>query len=266
MPQIQTFDLNQRTEPGVNPAEENIVKFFSKLGKDYKDKEDRVEIGKIIEEYTGNVDKAAGITQARKSIATGTLSPTKQLQANELINAEEKSIIERDKQLNSQVKAMADIEEKRRKDIQDKQALLDKEEKANLEKADKKLRDQNEVRETLLKAGETPEEADRLAPILSPAAANARLANANAVNKEKTKAKIKSDVEEESSKITQNAFNKLVPLIPKAGVGTGLLSYYGGENAKTYGEFSSLTGALEANLIDKVSRGTLSIARFKYIV
>ena len=192
MPSLQTVDLNQETEPGVNPAETNMVNFFSKLGKDYKDKEDRVEIGKILEQYSTNKDKAQGISQARTEIAKGTLSPTKQLQANELINAEEKAVIERDKMLNLQVKTLAD---QARKDT------IAKEKKA----ADKAKKDaitaENKV--ILKSAGKTDAEIDDLAPKISTATARTMIPTNTKSNKDIFESGLAKEASKEVPKLEQ---------------------------------------------------------------
>ncbi len=74
-------------------------------------------------------------------------------------------------------------------------------------------------------------------------------------NKEETKAKDQ----------TQKVFNRLVELIPDVGRSGIVTSKLGGETAKAYSEFTSLTGGLESFLVEMVNRGTLSNVRFKYI-
>lgn len=50
------------------------------------------------------------------------------------------------------------------------------------------------------------------------------------------------------------------------GLGSNIRSHlHGGQTAEDYGQFQSAMGGLEAILVDMVSRGTLSNARFKYI-
>lgn len=79
------------------------------------------------------------------------------------------------------------------------------------------------------------------------------------------KEKIKKEEEEKSKDVTQNAFNELAGLIPKVGRTGILTSKLGGDTAKAYANFTSLTGALEALLVEKVNRGALSNKRFEYI-
>lgn len=77
----------------------------------------------------------------------------------------------------------------------------------------------------------------------------------------------KENESRESHETAQKAFNKMSELVNgnKLGRGSGFKSFFGGETAKQSGKFQSLTGALEALLVDKVNRGTLSNTRFQYI-
>jgi hypothetical protein len=69
----------------------------------------------------------------------------------------------------------------------------------------------------------------------------------------------------ESKEITQKSFDELVNLIPEVGRSGILTSKLGGDTAKSFAKFQTLTGALESNLVELVNRGTLSNTRFKYI-
>jgi len=74
---------------------------------------------------------------------------------------------------------------------------------------------------------------------------------------------------EDQKKIAQDAFNRQSELLKKGNIGLG--SKYkavllGGEAAEDVGEFESLGGSMESMLKDKVSKGVLSQARFKYII
>lgn len=78
----------------------------------------------------------------------------------------------------------------------------------------------------------------------------------------------KEGKEEESKKIAQESFDRMNEILNKGNLGLGSKlkgKVFGKETAEDVGEFESLSGALEALLVDKVSRGTLSNARFKYI-
>ncbi len=88
--------------------------------------------------------------------------------------------------------------------------------------------------------------------------------------KEKTKEEIKQEEQAEGKQRAQQVFNELSDLVKGGNVGfgsgiKGSIPYLGANNAKDTGKFNSLTGGLEAILVDLVSRGTLSNARFKYI-
>lgn len=80
-------------------------------------------------------------------------------------------------------------------------------------------------------------------------------------NKQLTKEK----EEEKAQETTQRAFDNIAALIPDVGRSGILTSKLGGDTAKAYSQFTSLTGALEALLVEKVNRGALSNTRFKYI-
>ena len=84
------------------------------------------------------------------------------------------------------------------------------------------------------------------------------------VLKEK-KGQEKGGLEKKAHETTQRAFNSLASLIPKVGRSRILESTFGGETAGSFAEFTSLTGALEALLVEQVNRGALSNTRFNYI-
>lgn len=76
---------------------------------------------------------------------------------------------------------------------------------------------------------------------------------------------IKAKEEEKALEVTQKAFNRIAELVPDVGASGIVTSKFGGDTAKAYAEFTSLTGALESLLVEKVNRGALSNTRFKYI-
>lgn len=78
----------------------------------------------------------------------------------------------------------------------------------------------------------------------------------------------KAQKEKQSKKIAQESFDRMSELLKEGNLGFGSKlksKAFGGKTAEDVGEFEALSGALEAQLVDKVSRGTLSNARFKYI-
>ncbi len=88
--------------------------------------------------------------------------------------------------------------------------------------------------------------------------------------KEKTKDEIKKEELEEGKQRAQEVFNEMADIVKTGNIGfgsgvKGSIPFIGANNAKDTGKFNSLTGGLEAILVDLVSRGTLSNARFKYI-
>ncbi len=67
--------------------------------------------------------------------------------------------------------------------------------------------------------------------------------------------------------IGQESFDRMVDILGKGNLGltSGIRGMVGEQTAEDIGEFESAAGALESMLVDMVSRGTLSNARFKYI-
>lgn len=66
----------------------------------------------------------------------------------------------------------------------------------------------------------------------------------------------------------QQSFNTMASLLKRGnlGFGSGVKGVaLGGQTSEDIGEFTSASGAIEALLVDMVSRGTLSNSRFKYI-
>ena len=86
------------------------------------------------------------------------------------------------------------------------------------------------------------------------------------INKEIIKGKAKTQPSD-TREIGQKSFNTLAQILKKGNIGRGAKAkaLFGRETAKDVGAFESASGGLEAMLVDMVSRGTLSNARFKYI-
>ncbi len=103
MPQVQVVDTTER------PAEPtSIEKFFTRLGKNYKDKSDQAEIGKLIDEYKNNREDANAWEDLQLGLEKSTISPSKRLQTQASLNDMKKLIIEKDKALNAKAKQQAD--------------------------------------------------------------------------------------------------------------------------------------------------------------
>jgi len=256
MPQVQFVDSTEN-----KPEPTGVEQFFSKLGKSLKDKKDQEEIGNIISSYQQNREDANAWEDLQLNLQKSNVSPTKRLQAQSELNAIRKNVLEKDKALNAHTSALEAQAKKKAAET----AAIEKKAKEEAALKDKATKTAAEVKEILTKAGETEEEAQRLSTILTPSSANARYRTNVATQKVEDKKTEKQKSEDKEKQIAQKAYDNIVQLVPDAGVGTGALSYFGGKNAKTLGEFTSLTGALESILVDKVSRGTLSNARFNYI-
>lgn len=89
--------------PTPNPVQENLETFFTKIGKDYRDKKDRVEIGNLIGQYQQNREDANAWEDLQLGLEKSDISPTKRLETQKSLNEMKKTITERDKALNTKV-------------------------------------------------------------------------------------------------------------------------------------------------------------------
>jgi len=90
----------------INTAREKgepsgVQQFFSRLGKDYKDKADRVEIGNLIGQYQQNRESATAWEDLQLGLQKSNIGPTKRLEAQAELNAIRKNVIEEQKVLNT---------------------------------------------------------------------------------------------------------------------------------------------------------------------
>lgn len=99
MPQVQVVDTTERA-----PEPTGVEQFFSKLGKSFKDQNDRMEIGRILDEYKQNRQNANAWENLQLQLEESNISPTRRLQTQESLNQMKKLIIDRDKALNAKVK------------------------------------------------------------------------------------------------------------------------------------------------------------------
>jgi len=102
MPAAQVIDLNP--EYKKNPVQENLETFFTRIGKDYRDKKDRMEIGNLIGQYQQNREDANAWEDLQMGLETSDISPTRRLETQKSLNEARKAITEKDKALNAQVK------------------------------------------------------------------------------------------------------------------------------------------------------------------
>jgi len=263
MPAAQVIDLNP--EYKKNPVQENLETFFTKLGKDYRDKQDRVEIGKIISQYDQSKREVNDYQNALSALDNSTISPTKRLELANSFKSRQEASLENMKALNTQTALM---QQQTKKEAADK-AKLDKEKKAEQDVIAKAEKTSAEVEELAKLAGKSPEEAKKLAKTLSVESARALVSQEASREKVKAKEDIKKEEANREMSLAQDSFNNLVDLTEDAGWATKFQQYVPGEGgrkaARTVGEFTSTLGSLEGILKDRVSRGTLSNARFKYI-
>jgi hypothetical protein len=111
MPSLQVVDTTRD-----KPDPTGVQDFFSRLGKDYKDKEDRVEIGKLIGEYQNNRQDANAWENLQLNLEKSNISPTKRIETQKSLNEMQKTIAAKDKAMNKGVasagKEYAKIREK----------------------------------------------------------------------------------------------------------------------------------------------------------
>lgn len=149
------------------PEPSRVQQFFSRLGKDYKDKEDRVEIGNLIGEYQKNRESATAWEDLQLGLQKSNIGPTKRLEAQAELNGIRKNVIENDKVLNKKAKEFEDANKLKLAN----EAKAAEKTKKDAEAAEKSKKIQEEVKEILLQ-GEVPiEEADRLSNKISVATA-----------------------------------------------------------------------------------------------
>jgi len=127
MPQLQVVNTTRD-----NPEPTSIEKFFTRLGKDYKDRNDQVEIGKILQEYQTNRQDENAFENAQLKLMQSTVSPSKRLETQEQLNEIQKVIIQKKNALNSKVKSIEDAAKEEKKLIQNAEILRDLERRNNL--------------------------------------------------------------------------------------------------------------------------------------
>lgn len=134
MPQVQIVNSESYETP--NRAEENLKTFFTKLGKDYKEKSDRDEIGKILGEHERNRKDADNFEKTQLALEKSTISPSRRLEAQKTLNETQKLILQQDKELNSRVDNMAEKERARKSVYEIYKPHLGEEEAQRLSKID----------------------------------------------------------------------------------------------------------------------------------
>ncbi len=258
--------------PTPNPVQENLEKFFTNLGKDYRDKQDRVEIGNIISQYDQSKRQLNDYQNALSALDKSTISPTKRLELANSFKARQEASLENMKALNNktnlmqqQAKVDAAAKEKIDKTNAASEIKRAKEQKAEEDARLKSEKTEIEVYELAKLAGKSDEEANHLSKRISVDTAKSLLTNEFAKDKVKSKEEIKQEEAEKEMSVAQDSFNNLVDLTENAGWAVKASQYWNKKDARTVGEFTSTLGSLESILKDRVSKGTLSNARFNYI-
>src|SRR3982750_803373 len=82
MPEVQFVDTTEN-----HPDPTGVQEFFSKLGKSYRDKNDRVEIGKLIDDYKTNREDANAWENLQLGLEKSNIAPTKRLETQKTLNA-----------------------------------------------------------------------------------------------------------------------------------------------------------------------------------
>lgn len=148
MPQLQVVNTGSD-----RPDPTGVEKFFSKLKDVYQEKDDRLQIGNLLKEYETNINEENAFEKLQLGLMNSTVSPSRRLQAQQELNEIQKVIIQKKNSLNSKIKNDMD------------QAAKTKKEKEDL---DKRNREVEESEALLLQNGVEPNEAKRLAPVISP--------------------------------------------------------------------------------------------------
>jgi len=89
--QIFFLDLQANRVQVINTSREKpeptgVEQFFTKLGNDYRDKEDQKQINQILEEYRQNRDDPNAWEDAQLKLMTSTISPSRKLEVQNFLN------------------------------------------------------------------------------------------------------------------------------------------------------------------------------------
>ena len=96
MPAVQVVNTSR-----AEPEPSKIPEFFSKIQKVYKDKEDKVEIDNLITQYQQNREDANAWEDLQLGLEKSNISPSKRLEAQKSLNETKKTLIAKDKAINS---------------------------------------------------------------------------------------------------------------------------------------------------------------------
>lgn len=110
MPQVQIVNSEAAETP--NRAEENFKNFFSKLGKDYTNTQDRSEINKILSEAKKNEADENNLLDTTYALEKSNISPSRRLEVQKSINEASKNVAANKKALSEKVKTEQETAEK----------------------------------------------------------------------------------------------------------------------------------------------------------
>lgn len=181
MPQVQVVDT---TETPPDPT--GIEKFFTRIGKEYKDREDRSQIGAILDQYMNNQQDANAWQNAQLKLEKSNISPTNRLAAQNTLNEIGKNVLERDKMLNAQAKELLQANQKKKEESEKRQREI-------------------EESKAILKTGDyTDDEIEELAPKITPTTARSFVSGSKSADSGKEYHKMR---EKSVADYVQNAFD-----------------------------------------------------------
>jgi len=140
MPSLQVVDLSP-SEP--NQAQQNLEKFFSKLGSQYKEEKSNTKMDELIAEYDQTKDKALALDKLQLAIHHKDVAPSKRLEMQNTINNMTKVNAANQMQVAKKIK----------------------QDKLEEEKKEKSERAESETKIILEDSGYTPEEIEKLKTI-----------------------------------------------------------------------------------------------------
>ncbi len=261
MPQIYDVDVRQS-----RPEPTGVEELFSKVAKLYKEEGDKSTLDKILKESADQQADENNFENTINKIRLSNMSPSAQAAAIKTSQDNEKILIDKRAAVNKKYK---DFYDQQHADQKEQAEKVEKKRIEDLKTQKEDLARENQqasIKDQLMEAGYDEPDAERLSKVDSPVTAASRVKQKN---KEKEALGKKTDVEtkeKESQQVTQTAYDAMAELVPHVGRSGIVQSYFGGDTAKAFAKFTSLNGALEAELVDKVSRGTLSNSRFQYII
>lgn len=100
MPQLQVYDPKERP-----PEPTGVQKFFSNLGKSFKDKEDSDKLADILKEYGENQNNEMRYLKGLESLERSNISPSKRLEAQKYLSEFEKLNSKKSSQTNQKLSA-----------------------------------------------------------------------------------------------------------------------------------------------------------------